>query len=533
MSCPKKVCLLTVPLFFVLYSLFLPNSVLASWATDFSLPTCTITTTPSSPVELGKPVTITATTTAPNAVVEMIKVNGATVWAPSNPGSSLNYTWPTYGKSAGTYTISALTLSKASGNTGSCNIDYVIKYTPTPSPAPPVLPKPTGFIWSGWSGPGESCHMYWWESWCQLWYLNWYSYNATDNYVNYVNYLKMTVYNYDQGRDETSWYPYVYKYGYGVYQNIWVGLWGKLYTLYYYKIGSGNWTQLTSYNAHGVRDTMPAPNIALPGTACLSGPLSSPATKGYFTWWDVNQQTTWVDIWVPYDNGQGYTFYHKDVTQNPYEAGNLGGYKSTYFPAGFNQYWDSRNGNRDNGTPLTINANKTYIAKLYPHFAGDLWKGPSTVYSNDAYLTLSVCPTNGGWSNWGPWGACSATCGGGTQKRSRSCDSPPPANGGTVCSGPSEESQVCNTQGCPTPGQWSGWGACSKTCDSGTRIRNCDSPPPTNNGAECTRLDGSLTTSSNRSETQACNTQACITPWIQTEGGDVHSNTRISAPGGP
>jgi len=50
---------------------------------------------------------------------------------------------------------------------------------------------------------------------------------------------------------------------------------------------------------------------------------------------------------------------------------------------------------------------------------------------------------NGGWS---AWGACSKTCGGGTQ--TRTCTNPAPANGGANCSGSS--SQDCNTQACTT-----------------------------------------------------------------------------------
>lgn len=56
---------------------------------------------------------------------------------------------------------------------------------------------------------------------------------------------------------------------------------------------------------------------------------------------------------------------------------------------------------------------------------------------------------NGGWSSFGPWGQCSATCGGGTQERSRTCTNPPPSGGGAQCVGPSKETQACNTHECP------------------------------------------------------------------------------------
>jgi hypothetical protein len=55
----------------------------------------------------------------------------------------------------------------------------------------------------------------------------------------------------------------------------------------------------------------------------------------------------------------------------------------------------------------------------------------------------------GAWAEWGPWTACSVSCGGGHQSRQRSCVDPPPKNGGAPCPGPSHEKAPCNLQLCP------------------------------------------------------------------------------------
>lgn len=63
-----------------------------------------------------------------------------------------------------------------------------------------------------------------------------------------------------------------------------------------------------------------------------------------------------------------------------------------------------------------------------------------------------TCPepaVDGGWTDFGDWSECSATCGGGTQTRTRSCTNPAPAHGGADCLGESSQSQACNTGGCP------------------------------------------------------------------------------------
>ncbi|XP_020613183.1 mucin-like protein [Orbicella faveolata] len=112
---------------------------------------------------------------------------------------------------------------------------------------------------------------------------------------------------------------------------------------------------------------------------------------------------------------------------------------------------------------------------------------------------------NGGWSNWGPWGGCSLSCGSGVQSRTRTCTNPPPANAGVDCQGDSSLTQACNTNKCPVNGGWSNWGAwssCSVTCGGGVqrRSRPCTNPPTRNGGVDC---------QGNNLHSQACHINGC------------------------
>ncbi|XP_066205595.1 A disintegrin and metalloproteinase with thrombospondin motifs 14 isoform X3 [Saccopteryx leptura] len=69
-----------------------------------------------------------------------------------------------------------------------------------------------------------------------------------------------------------------------------------------------------------------------------------------------------------------------------------------------------------------------------------IWKSPEQTYGQD-----------GGWSSWTNFGSCSRSCGGGVRSRSRNCDNPFPAYGGRMCSGPTFQYQICNSEECPGP----------------------------------------------------------------------------------
>ncbi|CAL8292836.1 unnamed protein product [Arctogadus glacialis] len=90
------------------------------------------------------------------------------------------------------------------------------------------------------------------------------------------------------------------------------------------------------------------------------------------------------------------------------------------------------------------------------------------------------CSVTGGWSCWAQWSHCSSQCGGGHQRRARTCTRPPPSPGGGVCLGLHSEEALCNTHTCSGEGAWSEWGSCDQEGQQG-RSRLCG-------GADCLNL---------------------------------------------
>eukprot|EP00066_Takifugu_rubripes_P022748 XP_011612014.1 PREDICTED: semaphorin-5B [Takifugu rubripes] len=141
-----------------------------------------------------------------------------------------------------------------------------------------------------------------------------------------------------------------------------------------------------------------------------------------------------------------------------------------------------------------------------PRHGGRVCVGPSREerFCNDGM----ACPqpifwspwasSDGAWSCWSSWSQCSVGCGGGHYQRTRSCNSPPPANGGDICLGLHTEEALCNTHPCDdgcvarwkqvggerpfgeTPadrkGGWMAWSLWSACDESGLQMRSrvCD-----------------------------------------------------------
>ncbi|KAG5850585.1 hypothetical protein ANANG_G00084020 [Anguilla anguilla] len=121
------------------------------------------------------------------------------------------------------------------------------------------------------------------------------------------------------------------------------------------------------------------------------------------------------------------------------------------------------------------------------------------------FCNSEPCPVHGNWGPWSSWGSCSRTCNGGQMRRYRTCDNPRPANGGRACAGADTQIQRCGTGNCPVDGNWGPWQPwteCSASCGGGerTRVRLCNSPPPTNEGRTCP---------GDSSQLSRCNVHAC------------------------
>ncbi|CAM9200588.1 unnamed protein product [Bubo scandiacus] len=121
---------------------------------------------------------------------------------------------------------------------------------------------------------------------------------------------------------------------------------------------------------------------------------------------------------------------------------------------------------------------------------------------------------------WGPWGACTRSCGPGQQQRARGCHQHRP---GVLhrCRGPAGQERQCFSVACPVDGTWSDWATwsnCTGGC-GGVRLRRRDCRPPQNGGRHCAELPGlaPATLEMGACELGGCpNTSACpegLHPW--------------------
>lgn len=84
----------------------------------------------------------------------------------------------------------------------------------------------------------------------------------------------------------------------------------------------------------------------------------------------------------------------------------------------------------------------------------------------------SPCPIHCAWGEWAEWTMCTRSCAGGLSSRNRA-ENVSAEFGGKLCSGSTEQEQVCNAEGCPKDcklSEWTEWSCCDKTCGGGQRM---------------------------------------------------------------
>jgi len=116
-----------------------------------------------------------------------------------------------------------------------------------------------------------------------------------------------------------------------------------------------------------------------------------------------------------------------------------------------------------------------------------------------AWLALSSHPCPCVWDEWGSWGLCSTTCGGGVSIRERVHEKEA-TNGGEECKGSNHEEESCQPDPCPIDCQWSewsDWSACDIECGDGYKhSQRIHIVPALFGGLEC-RGPGNQTTPCN------------------------------------
>ena len=146
----------------------------------------------------------------------------------------------------------------------------------------------------------------------------------------------------------------------------------------------------------------------------------------------------------------------------------------------------------------------------------------------DGNGNCACVPVHGEWSDWTTTATCSATCGGGTFKRTRTCNNPAPNSCGNACVGDDFD---WNGGSCDAGSNVCGWsdygdyGSCSVSCGTGTRsqTRSCS-----------TGAAGSAHCSGSATNTENCNTQPCCTALEGScsDGGECCSgNCYVDADG--
>jgi len=143
----------------------------------------------------------------------------------------------------------------------------------------------------------------------------------------------------------------------------------------------------------------------------------------------------------------------------------------------------------------------------------------SEVAAAKAALNSHPCPCV--WDEWGNWGICSTTCGGGVSHRNRDV-AKHAVNGGDECHGDDEDEETCHAEPCPIDCQWSDWSVwsqCDVECGDGEKhSARTHAVPAMFNGHECTGSDA---------QTMPCNNLLELRQKVQEQAAEIHRLTNL------
>nr|XP_048697755.1 adhesion G protein-coupled receptor B1 isoform X6 [Caretta caretta] len=158
-----------------------------------------------------------------------------------------------------------------------------------------------------------------------------------------------------------------------------------------------------------------------------------------------------------------------------------------------------------------------------PQFGGNPCEGPE---KQTKFCNIALCPVDGNWNEWSSWSSCSTTCSNGTQQRTRECNGP--SYGGAECQGHWVETRDCFLRQCPVDGKWQvwgPWGSCTTSCGGGTQRRDRVCYGPFFGGDSC---------QGPKEEYKQCNDKKCPEPheicdednfasvvWKETPAGEA------------
>jgi len=128
-----------------------------------------------------------------------------------------------------------------------------------------------------------------------------------------------------------------------------------------------------------------------------------------------------------------------------------------------------------------------------------------TPLTEEKKCNMQPCPVDCKLSAWNGWSKCSAQCGGGVQQRLREVEVAM-KYAGRPCDATSEV-QACNDQACEkdcTLDSWTTWSQCSKDCDGGTQKRQKFVKTPAEGAGKC---EGRW--SKERLQYKKCNVHRC------------------------